>query len=247
MAPRAYVAVWLFCLINLVSSLRPDTPVAKPLPSTQHIQPYTVETSLEEEGEEKRSGATGDPSDDSDADSVSAGEDDHEDDSDGTFEVSKRSFGVLKSRVDRTQAAEPPSPTAESQLDLELRRAIEHHIYNPPPSTQSEEDYNAKLSEATLRLDRRTLYLTILAELSPNATSTSATSRWIDIPSTRELKASVALTSAPGWRSHLEAGATYSDAFLSKRGVRLDGDGNTATCAMQVRSKSVRCELRLYF
>ena len=229
---RSILILALIATLGAPLQPQPD-PIAKPQPLSSTTPPSTisVEGPLEHEEARKKEGATGDPEDDSDddTDSPSAGD---PDESDGVeFEsASKRRFGVLRGRTNSgiltdsvTAASDDVLPDTPSVLDDELRKAVEQHIFNPMAASDSDSDsdsYSQKLSEATLRLDRRTLYSTLLEELSPNATSTSTTSRWVDVASTRSLAASVALTSAPGWRSHLDAGASYSDAFLSKRGIR---------------------------
>lgn len=208
---------------------QPDGLAAKPQPlgtPPAVIEPF----SLPLEGRDdlrKKEGATGDPEDDSgdDSDSPSPADDDSDgvEFEDASSSTSKRRFGVLKGRSSGLPPESSVPATSQSSeasvLDDKVKQAVEQHIFGPM-STNGDDSYSQKLAEATLRLDRRTLYSTLLEELSPNATSNSATSRWVDAASTRALAASVALTSAPGWRSHLDSGASYSDAFLSKRGIR---------------------------
>ncbi|GMI15894.1 hypothetical protein TrVE_jg8834 [Triparma verrucosa] len=235
---------------GVVQSLGPSIPhTTKPIIFPGRNPSINVETefvNLDEERAEKAEGAIGDPSSDSDGDaSDSDASDDDSDDNESaptqnsSPSAEKRTILGLKTKT-TTPSSTPSSsraPQPTPQLETKLQQVLQSHVYK---FTKSEcNRINASGDEALRsRLDRRTLYNAVLSELdfrnSSKAMSTNPkTNNWLSPSAARELRAAVALSTAPGWRSHLEAGAGFSDSFHNKRAVRLDSEGNTATAAMQ--------------
>ncbi|GMI15500.1 hypothetical protein TrLO_g305 [Triparma laevis f. longispina] len=234
------IALWPFVVHSL-------GPIQTPPLSNQQAPHADTHINIETEFtiDRKSEGAIGDPSSDSDGD-ASDSDQDGDPDSDSNDAPApqnsdsppqKRTILGLKTKAQ--SKTKPPSSQQQQQqtpqLENKLKTKLMEHMYRV---ARAECNRNVGGDEAVrTRLDRRTLYNAILSELDfKNSTVTSSTPKtnnWLSPSAARDLKASVSLSTAPGWRSHLEAGADFSDSFLNKRAVRLDSEGNTATAVMQ--------------
>eukprot|EP00520_Triparma_pacifica_P017188 CAMPEP_0118646488 /NCGR_PEP_ID=MMETSP0785-20121206/8084_1 /TAXON_ID=91992 /ORGANISM="Bolidomonas pacifica, Strain CCMP 1866" /LENGTH=1321 /DNA_ID=CAMNT_0006538487 /DNA_START=131 /DNA_END=4093 /DNA_ORIENTATION=- len=203
----------------------------------------------------------------SDGDSADDEDEDHPiDDDDSSSSKSTTTFGSLKARLGGTSEASSTNSldglSTDSARDennevyRQLCSAIASQTYLPPSSLPvSAKTANA---ESLRRLDRRTLYNSIFHELSSikgNQTATQGAmssmggSKWLPPTISRSLKAAAALSTTPGWRSHITAGAAAGafkkiasstsslsvspESFATSRCIRLDGPSNTATASMQ--------------
>ncbi|GMH50606.1 hypothetical protein TrRE_jg2013 [Triparma retinervis] len=204
---------------------------------------------------------------DDNSDNESADEDENPvggDDSDppAGSKTTTTTLGSLKARLAGTQTQQQDNEVDEEgtgqaqgsddEVYLQLCAAIASQTHLPPTSIPV--CSKAANSDSLRRLDRRTLYNAIYHELSSikgNQTATQGAqssmggSKWLPPGVSRSLKAAAALSTTPGWRSHLTTGAS-AGAFKelvssnsppsfgpNSRCLRLDGPSNTATPAMQ--------------
>ncbi|MAD26123.1 MAG: hypothetical protein CMO44_18355 [Verrucomicrobiales bacterium] len=183
-----------------------------------------------------------------------------------TFKSKTLAFGSVKSRLSsppEQQLSSNPSIDEENDaggsedaVQERLRSAVTSQVFLPPLAPPSA-THAEVMADCANRLDRRTLYNSIFRDFAAarynrtvgqDSIETMGGVRWLSSAAERKLKASAALATAPGWRSHLSSGAIAGafskiaslssphatpSSFLENRCLRFDCATNTATASMQ--------------